>query len=239
VTLPGAAARRLAEIGERYAVAPAGVQALAVVLDLQASDPTASTTVRDPLVAADRHVADSLVALELEPVRRARRLADIGSGAGWPGLALAAALPRAGVRLVESQARHCRYLERALELSGLANATVVNARAEAWPEGLGVHDVVTARALAALPVLCEYAAPLLAVDGVLVAWKGAVDDAEAADGVAAAAELGLEPAGVHRVAPYAGARDHTLHVFRKIVPTPDRFPRRPGIAAKRPLSARR
>ena len=62
----------------------------------------------------------------------------------------------------------------------------------------------------------------------LVAWKGAVEPAELADGRAAAEVLGLEPAEPLRVVPYAGARDHTLHAFRKIAPTPDRFPRRPG-----------
>ena len=71
-----------------------------------------------------------------------------------------------------------------------------------------------------------------------MAWKGAVEPAELADGRAAAAVLGLEPAEPLRVVPYAGARDHTLHVFRKIAPTPERFPRRPGIATKRPLSAK-
>jgi 16S rRNA (guanine527-N7)-methyltransferase len=116
--------------------------------------------------------------------------------------------------------------------------SVVNARAESWPEGLGAHDLVTARALAALPVLCEYAAPLLAGGGHLVAWKGAVGDQEAADGAAAAAELGLVGVHVRAVEPYAAARDHTLHVFRKDAPTPPRYPRRPGIATKRPLSAK-
>jgi 16S rRNA (guanine527-N7)-methyltransferase len=86
--------------------------------------------------------------------------------------------------------------------------------------------------------VCEYAAPLLAVSGSLVAWKATVSPEEAADGAAAAAILGLEPVEVRRVTPFAGARDHTLHVFRKVAPTPPRFPRRPGIATKRPLSAR-
>ena len=131
-------------------VAPAeAVEPLAAILELQAHDVTASTTIRDPRQAVGRHVADSLSALELPFVRSALRIADLGSGAGWPGLALAAALPEAQVSLVESAIRHCRYLERALEVSGLANVTVVNARAEAWPEGVGVHDLVTARALGA------------------------------------------------------------------------------------------
>ncbi|MDA0171144.1 16S rRNA (guanine(527)-N(7))-methyltransferase RsmG [Solirubrobacter taibaiensis] len=215
-------------------VAPAhAVDALAVILGLQATDPTASTTVRDPGEAVGRHVADSLSAIELPYVAGARRITDLGSGAGWPGLALAAALPDAHVWLVESAIRHCRYLERAVELSGLTNATVVHARVEEWS---GQHDVVTARALAALPVLVEYAAPLLELGGHFVAWKGAASPEETAAGAVAAGIVGLEPVEVIPVVPYEGARDHSLHVFRKIGETPERFPRRPGMATKRPLA---
>ena len=215
-------------------VAPAhAVGALGRILELQATDPTASTTVRDPGEAVGRHVADSLTALALPFVADARRIADLGSGAGWPGLALAAALPEAHVWLVESAIRHCRYLERAVEVGELANVTVVHARIEAWS---GQHDLVTARALAALPVLVEYAAPLLELDGHFVAWKGAASPEELTGGAAAAAIVGLEPVEVLAVVPYAGARDHTLHVFRKIAGTPERFPRRAGMATKRPLA---
>ncbi|HEX5620221.1 MAG TPA: RsmG family class I SAM-dependent methyltransferase, partial [Solirubrobacteraceae bacterium] len=177
------------------------------------------------------------VALELPAVRDARRIADLGAGAGWPGLALAAALPDAHVALVESAIRHCRYLEKAVAAGGFANVEVVHARAEEWRDGIGANDLVTARALGALPVLCEYAAPLLADAGVLVAWKGAVPAEEAAAGAAAAAVLGLEVGALRAVEPYAGAERRTLHVFRKIAPTPERFPRRPGMAVKRPLGA--
>ena len=76
----------------------------------------------------------------------------------------------------------------------LDNVDVVHARAESWPEGVGRNDVVTARALAALPVLCEYAAPLLRDGGTLVAWKGVVDATEAADGAAGAASVGAATA---------------------------------------------
>ena len=229
---------RLDSLGQRFGVPAAGVEALRAILALQAEDPTASTTVRDVEAAIDRHVADSLVALELPWVRGARRIADLGAGAGWPGLALAAALPEAQVALVESAIRHCRYLAKAVAVGGLENVVVVHARAEDWPEGLGAHDLVTARALASLPVVCEYAAPLLAEGGVVVAWKGAVESSEARAGAAAAAELGLAPVEVRRVEPYAEARDRTLHVFHKIAPTPARFPRRPGMAVKRPRGAR-
>ena len=228
---------RLEEVGRRFDVSPDGIEALRRVLELQASDPTAPTTVREVAAAVDRHVADSLVALELPEVADAHRIADLGAGAGWPGLALAATLPEAHVALVESALRHCRYLEKAVAAGGFANVEVVHARAEAWAEGLGVHDLVTVRAVAALPVLCEYAAPLLADGGALVAWKGAVPTEEAAAGAAAAAILGLEVREVRAVEPYAAAERRTLHVFRKIAPTPDRFPRRPGMAVKRPLGA--
>jgi 16S rRNA (guanine527-N7)-methyltransferase len=229
---------RLAELIAGHALTADAERQLTALLALQATDPTASTSVREPAIAVDRHVADSLSALVLEQVREARRIADIGSGAGWPGLALAAALPAARVALVESAVRHCRYLERAVVEAGLGNVEVVNARVEEWGDGMGVHDLVTARAVASLPVLCEYAAPLLAEGGALVAWKGAVAADELADGSAAAALLGLEASPPRHVVPYAGARDHTLHVFRKVASTPERFPRRAGMAVKRPLGVR-
>jgi len=230
--------KRLEELGRRYGLPFSGIQALDAILALQAEDPGASTTVSDPAEAVDRHVADSLVAVDLPAVRHAGRIADLGSGAGWPGLALAAALPDARVALVESATRRCRYLERAVAAGRLENAQVVHARAEEWADGLNANDVVAARALAALPVLCEYAAPLLADGGVLVAWKGAVDEDEAAAGAAAAALLGLEPAEVVAVDPYPAAERRTLHLYRKVAPTPDRFPRRAGMAVKRPLVRR-
>jgi 16S rRNA (guanine527-N7)-methyltransferase len=231
-------AARLAELATQYGLPAPARDRLALVLAIQADDPTAPTTVKEPEAAADRHVADSLSALDVPSVRAALRIADLGSGAGWPGLALAAALPDAQVSLVESATRHCRYLERVVADAGFGNVDVVHARAEDWPSGIGAHDLVTARALAALPVICEYAAPLLEDGGTLVAWKGAVPAEEDADAVAAANELGLERVEARTVTPYAGARDLTLQIFRKVAPTPSRFPRRPGIATKRPLSAK-
>jgi 16S rRNA (guanine527-N7)-methyltransferase len=83
----------------------------------------------------------------------------------------------------------------------------------------------------------EYAAPLLRVGGSLVAWKGRRNAGEEASAAAAAAALGMEPVGVVAVSPYPAARHRHLHVLRKVGPTPAGFPRRPGVAAKRPLRA--
>jgi len=197
--------------------------------------PEAPTSVHGRAQARNVHIADSLSALEVPGVREARRIADLGAGAGLPGLVLAIALPEAEVVLVESVGKKCAWMERTVERLGLENVRIACARVEALDAT--PFDVVTARALGPLPVVCEYAAPLLRVGGVLVAWKGAVEAAEEADSLAAAALLGLERDEVLAVQPYPGSERRTLHVFRKIAPTPDRYPRRPGMAAKRPLRA--
>lgn len=182
-------------------------------------------------------MADSLSGLAVEGLRDAGRIVDLGSGAGFPGLVLAVALPRARIDLIESSGRKCATIERLAAAAGLANASVLRVRAEEWAagEGRGAYDAVTARALASLPVLAEYAAPLLRPGGVLVAWKGARDPDEERAGALAARELGLEPQTPLRVEPFAGARNRHLHVLTKVGATPERFPRRPGMALKRPL----
>lgn len=235
--MPAEVAARLAELAERYEL-PAGAPVrFATLLDLVSAEPSAITTVRDPRQGVDRHIADSLVALELAQVREARRIADLGSGGGFPGLALAIALPEARVALVESVERKCAFLRAAVERLGMENAEVVNARAEAWPDGLGAHDLVTARAVAPLSVLLEYAAPLLVEGGTLVAWKGRIDVAEEADARAAASALGMGGLEKRAALPFAKARDRYLYLSSKVSPTPSRFPRRPGMARKRPIRA--
>jgi 16S rRNA (guanine527-N7)-methyltransferase len=230
-------AARLARLASRYGLPTGAGGRLEALLDLVAAEPAAITAVRDPSEGVDVHVADSLVALDVPRVRAARQIADLGSGGGFPGLALAIALPEARVALVESVGRKCAFLAGAAAELGVENVEVVNARAEAWEEGLGVHDLVAARALASLPVLVEYAAPLLAPNGLLVAWKGRREPPEEADGRAAAVALGMsEPAAV-AVQPFPGAHERHLYLSSKVSPTPAGYPRRPGMARKRPIRA--
>ena len=214
------------------------VDRLALLLEALAAEPDPPTTVAAPEDAARTHLADSLAAIDLPEVAAARRIADIGAGAGFPGLALAVVLPAAHVDLVESTRRKCEVIERLADAAGIENATAVPERAEDWARAGASepYDLVTARALAPLAVLAEYAAPLLADGGALVAWKGRRDEGEERAGAAAAERLGMAPVQVVRVVPYAGARDHHLHVMRKVAPTPERFPRRAGQARKRPLA---
>ena len=173
---------------------------------------------------------------------RARRIADLGAGAGFPGLPLAIALPGAKVDLIESAGRKTAVIDRLIQAAKVDNARSVTARAEDWAAvvpalggGREAYDAVTARAVASLAVLAEYAAPLLRDGGVLVAWKGKLGADELQRGRGAAAELGMTLEDELRVEPFEGARDRRLVVLRKVSPTPGRFPRRPGMAAKRPL----
>jgi len=175
-------------------------------------------------------VADSLTGLEIPELRDAARIADIGSGAGFPGLPLAVALPSASVDLVEATARKCEVIDRLAVAAGVANARSVPARAESL--GHADYDVVTARALAPLGVLAEYAAPLLSNEGVLLAWKGEPEPGEESVGSSVAMEFDRALA----VVPFPGAHSRRLVVLRKVGPTPPGFPRRPGMARKRPLT---
>lgn len=223
----------VAALAARYALPPPAPARLAALLRILTQDPHAPTTI-DATRAVDDHVADSLVALELEQVRSAATVADLGSGAGVPGLPLAIALPHAAVHLVESSSRKCAFLQHAVHECDLANVEVVNSRIEQWHASV---DVVTARALAPLEVVVEYAAPLLRIGGTLVAWRGQRDlDAERK--TRRAAEIvGMEVGTILSVHPYHGARHRHLHLMSKVMETPSRFPRRPGMAMKRPLGS--
>lgn len=225
---------RISELADRYRLPPSAPAKLLSLIERLAEDPLAPTTVRHPDDVIDRHLADSLVALELEPVRLASTVLDLGSGAGVPGLPLAAARPDAAFLLLESNSRKCVFLRRTALACGISNVEVVNDRAESY-EDRGHHDLVTARAVASLEVTAEYAAPLLRVGGTLVVWGGRRSPEHEAAANRAADELGLSELRVTRVEPFAGARDRHLYVMSKVMDTPSRFPRRPGVAQKRPL----
>jgi 16S rRNA (guanine527-N7)-methyltransferase len=228
---------QLGDLARRYALADHQLNQLTRILAALAGDDLAPTSVREPEQAVDVHVADSLVALELKIMREAEEVADIGAGAGFPGLPLAVALPAAKVKLVDSQTRKCVFAERLRSDAQIGNAVTVCARVEEWPEGIGAHDVVLARALAPQPIVLEYAAPLLCLGGALVDWRGRRDRREERLAVEVAELLGLRQDSIRRMEPFEGVRDHHLHVYTKVRETPDRFPRRVGMAHKKPLAA--
>ena len=212
---------------------------LEALLELLRSDPRAPIARSTIPKAEDVHIADSLSGLEVGALRSAARIGDLGSGAGLPGLVLAAELPRARVDLIESTGRKGEFIETAIERMGLGNATVVSERAEAWAGGPGreAYDAVTARAVGRLATLAELASPLLRDGGALVAWKGRRDPEEERELERAAARVAMDPVEVVAVTPYPGSRDRHIHLLRKNGPTPNELPRRDGLAAKRPFGS--
>ncbi len=213
------------------------------LIEMLARDPTAPSAVRDREEAWRVHVDDSLSGLGVEGLRTAKRIADVGAGAGFPGLVLAAALPGARVDLIEATSRKCEFMRRAIERTGIQNARVVCERAETWaaarpPDGgRESYDAVASRAVGRTATLAELASPLLRTDATLVCWKGRRDGEEEAEAERAAERLAMEPLEIRWVGPYAGSENRHLHVLRKSGPTPDGLPRRPGMAKKRPFGA--
>lgn len=208
---------------------------LQTVLELLAEERASVSSVVDER-AWQVHVADSLTGLEVPELREAERIADIGAGAGFPGLVLAVALPDAQVDLIESVGRKCEFMRRATEAAGIANASVLNTRSEDWAAGEGreAYDAVTARAVGRLSTLAELASPLLKPNSVLAAWKGKRDEDEENQLQSAAEALAMRPESILDVGDRAGSEHRHLHVIRKFGPTPPNLPRKPGIAKKRP-----
>ncbi len=207
---------------------------LADILARMLAEPQNLSSVRDIDEAVSVHVVDSLSGLLVPQVRHAAGILDLGSGGGFPGLALAVMRPEVPVTLVESERRKADWLRRAS--SAFPNVRVVADRSETLAGAeRGEHPLVTARAVGALPVVMELAAPLMAPDGWLVAWRGRRGPGDADAATAAAAELGLRGAPDIDVTPIPGASRH-FSLWTKVADTPWRYPRRPGMAAKRPLA---
>lgn len=230
--------RELAALQARFELSESARDRLGIMALALTNDPRAPVAGRPPRPGVlDEHLADSLVALSLRSVREATHMVDIGSGAGLPALPLAIARPDLQVVALESNARKAGFITALIDRCELANAKAVAARAEAWDEGRDRFDLAVTRALAPLEVVAEYAAPLLHAGGTLVAWRGRRDQLEERAAQKAAEVLGLEPTELRQVFPFLGAQHRHLHVLRKVRPTPERFPRRIGVALKRPLGA--
>lgn len=208
---------------------------LETILALLAEEKASVSSVVDQR-AWQVHVVDSLTGLEIADLREATRIADVGAGAGFPGLVLAVALPEAQVDLVESVGRKCEFMRRAIGVAEIPNATVLNTRSEdlASSESREAYDAVTARAVGRLSTLAELASPLLKPNGVLIAWKGKRDPDEEQQLENAAESLAMHPGQILNVGNRAGSEHRHLHLIRKTGPTPGNLPRKPGIAKKRP-----
>ena len=197
---------------------------------------------RDPTKIVAEHLTDSLSCLLIRTLWSSRSVIDVGTGGGLPGVPLAVSRPDLRVTLLEATERKVRFLDYTRKRLQLRNLDLIQGRVE--DEGRKAlyretFDLAVARALAELPVVVEYCAPLVQVGGEIVAMKGRLTEEELSRGVAASRELGLEIREVREVKYRAKLpqKERRLVVFEKILATPERFPRRAGLAKKRPLGS--
>jgi 16S rRNA (guanine527-N7)-methyltransferase len=176
-------------------------------------------------------------------LREAKKVGDVGSGGGLPGIPLAAALPGAEITLFEATGKKAAFLRYAAEELGLANVSVVNARVEESAredDHRGAYEVCTVRALARLSVIAEYSLPLLRRGGNIVAMKGRVEVEERAEGERALETVGgrvSDEIEVHYL-PGLEQGERRLVLLEKLKETPDAYPRQTGTPSRNPLGAK-
>jgi len=198
------------------------------------------TRIVEPEEIAVKHFLDSLsVCPVLANLPQNLSMVDVGSGAGLPGLPLKIARPGIRLTLLESTAKKTDFLRHIVDTLQLEQVTVVTARAEEigrQPAHRQQYDVATARAVSALPVLAEYTLPLVKVGGLVIAQKGQHPADEVNAATNALDILGGNADNILPVrVPGLEAARHLI-VIKKIKPTPERYPRRPGVPAKKPLT---
>lgn len=194
------------------------------------------TALTTPADVAEKHIADSLQLAHLLPQNAI--VADVGSGAGLPGLPLAILRPDCSFVLLDALAKRCHFLEETVANLGLSQVKVIHLRAEdaGQKQDLREHfHIVTARAVAPLAVLAEYCLPLLALNGLFLAMKGDKGAAELADAATALQILGGKPAGLVEYV-LAGGEKRSLIKMMKAKPCPSKYPRRAGVPEKQPLA---
>ena len=198
------------------------------------------TAIVDPDEVAAKHFRDSLSVARAIPdeTLAGGSLVDVGSGAGFPGLPLKIAWPGLRVTLVESVGKKTAFLRHIVDTLQLEWVEVHNGRAETLarePRLRESFDVATARAVAHMAALAELTLPFCKAGGTVVAQKKAGIDEELKEAEAAISLLGGELERIEVVDDVEPEDPRWLVVLRKVAPTPERYPRRPGIPAKRPL----
>lgn len=194
------------------------------------------TSITDPDEAVPLHFLDSAALLQQDWLRPGMRCVDVGAGAGFPGLVLAILRPDASFTLMDALRKRVDFLARTAERLGLHNVQALHLRAEDAARQ-GAHreqyDMALARAVASLPVLCEYCLPLLRIGGQMVAYKGPQGREEARLAQRAYRVLGAKPPTLHNA--HVPGREHVLIRAVKCMHTPKQYPRKAGQAQRQPL----
>ena len=195
------------------------------------------TAITDPEQVAVLHFLDSLCLLPLADWA-GKTVVDVGTGAGFPGMPLAMAVPEASVTLLDSLGKRVAFLEECRAALGLENVRCVHARAEEFAAGeRESFDLAVSRAVAALPTLCELCLPLVKVGGRFLAMKSSGTGEEIASSERAIALLGGKLAAVEDYTIPTSQIVHRVVDIQKVSPTPKKYPRRFAQIKKQPLGA--
>ncbi len=190
------------------------------------------TAIIDENEVREKHFLDCLLLVPL--IKEAKSLVDVGSGAGFPAIPLAIALPELRVAMVEPIGKRTMFLNEVVKQLGLKNAKVFNERAEEFVQNKILYDVATARAVAALPILLELCAPLVKTNGIVIAMKGSSGLEELENSKHAMDVLSLRVKEIQKeVLPSAGIRYNI--VMDKTKDTPFGYPRNYSQIKKKPL----
>lgn len=185
-----------------------------------------------------RHFLDSLTILKANVLQEGSKVIDVGTGAGFPGVPFAIALPGLHMTLLEATGKKVTFLEHVIAELKLPHTTAVKLRAEEAGQARAhraAYDVAVARAVARLPILLEYLLPLVRVGGVCIAMKGRTAQTEADDSATALRTLGGELDRIESFALPGIEEPHQLVIVRKIAHTPTRYPRSAGTPTQKPL----
>ncbi len=196
------------------------------------------TALKDENEVIIKHIYDSLLIISNANWQKEAKVIDVGTGAGFPGLPLKIMNEELEITLVDSTEKKKEFLEHIIKILKLDKATALHARAEELgqrEEYREIYDIAVARAVAKLPVLLEYCLPLVKVGGIFIAYKGSKATEELASSVKALQELGGKVERMTELSLPEGQGKRVLIEIRKERQTDKKYPRRIGVATKRPL----
>ncbi len=239
MAIPAFVAETLADLEVTLSDAQLGLLADYVDRLLEANRRMNLTAAREPAAAWRRLILDSLTLVPgLEPVEAGARLIDVGTGGGIPGVPLAIARPDVHVTLLDATGKKVRFLEQCIEALPLANATAIQGRAEELgrdPAHRGRYDLATARAVGPVAEVLEYRLPLVRVGGRVLAMKASQAERELGEAGDALAILGAGEVQLVEAYPPAFGQELVVISIVKERPTPEGYPRRPGVPRQSPL----
>lgn len=194
------------------------------------------TAITDDLSIIDKHFIDSLLPLKFMTFGQGISVADVGTGGGFPGIPLKICRPDIHLTLIESIGKKANFLKHIIDKLNLENSQVINDRAELIgnnPEHREKYDLVVARCVARLPILCEYCIPLAKVGGEFISYKGQEAETELKEANSAIEKLGGKVDSIEYDDTYTDRR--ALIFINKVKNTPKQYPRQSGKPSKKPL----